>query len=161
MALYQVRPALSRVPGVGPITVTAGEVREMEVEVDPARAEAAGLTGEDIVTRLTEANRFVTVGRLDKAYRRYAIVLRGERAGRAPDLGDFVVGGNERAPVRLGDVAHIREGYADPRLVVRSPHGPAAVVNVARRIGGDVVTLTRRSRQALDELRRRSRAASC
>ena len=67
-------------------------------------------------------------------------------------LGDFVVGGSERAPVRLGDVATIAEGHADPRLLVRSPRGASAVVNVARRIGGDVVTLDagarRRARRA-------------
>ena len=63
VALYQVRPALSRVPGVGPITVTAGEVREVEVEVDPARAEAAGLTVDDDRARVSPANQLATVGR--------------------------------------------------------------------------------------------------
>jgi CzcA family heavy metal efflux pump len=140
VALYQVRPALSRVPEVGPITVTAGDEREVEVTVDPARAEAAGLTLEEIARRLGESNRFLTVGRIDRAYRRYVIALEGYVRDPAA-LGNFVVGGNERTPVRLSDVAQIAEGHADPRLSVRSPRGPAAVVNVARRIGGDVVGL--------------------
>jgi CzcA family heavy metal efflux pump len=153
VALYQVRPALSRVPGVGPISVTAGEVREVEVEVDPARAEAAGLTPDGIATRLTESNSFATVGRADVAYRRYAIVVSGV-AATLQRIGDFVVGGNERAPVRLADVATIAEGHSDPRLLVRSPRGPSAVVNVARRIGGDVVALDRGLADALAELRK-------
>lgn len=153
IALYQVRPALSRVPGVGPITVTAGFEREVQVEVDPARAEAAGLTVEEVGRRLGDANRFSTVGRLDRAYRRYAIVLRGNAAA-VTQLADFVVGGTDRAPVRLGDVARLVEGHADPRLVVRSPHGPAAVVNVARRIGGDVTSLDTALSAALTDLRR-------
>ena len=140
VALYQVRPALSRVSGVGPITVTAGEEREVEVEVDPARAEAAGITVEEIGRRLAASNRLATVGRLDRAYRRYVILLAGHALD-ASGLGAFVVGGTDRAPVRLADVAAIREGHADARLVVRSPRGQAAVVNVARRIGGDVVGL--------------------
>ncbi len=57
VAFYQVRPALSRVPGVGPITVTAGDEREIEVEVDPARAEAAGLTIEAASTAPIAATR--------------------------------------------------------------------------------------------------------
>ncbi len=140
LALYQVRPALSRVPGVGPVTVTAGDEREIEVEVDPAKAEAAGLSVDEIGRRLAASNRFITVGRLDRAYRRYAIVLDGQADVQA-QLGDFVVGGTESAPVRLADVAKIEEGHADPQMIVRSPHGPAAAVNVARRIGGDVITL--------------------
>ena len=151
VALYQVRPALSRVTGVGPISVTAGEVREVEVEVDPARAEAAGLTADGIADKLTQSNTFATVGRADVAYRRYAIVVTGV-ASSVARLGDFVVGGSERAPVRLADVATIAEGHADPRLLVRSPRGASAVVNVARRIGGDVVALDAGLREALAKL---------
>jgi CzcA family heavy metal efflux pump len=153
VALYQVRTALSRVPGVGPITVTAGFEREVEVEIQPARAEAAGLTVEEIARRLSEANRFGTVGRLDRAYRRYAIVVRGNATDVA-QMRDFVVGGSEIAPVRLGDVAKISEGWADPRLVVQSPRGPAAVVNVARRIGGDVTSLDAGLSAAVKELQK-------
>ncbi|MDB4968881.1 MAG: Cobalt-zinc-cadmium resistance protein CzcA [Myxococcales bacterium] len=152
LALYQVRPALSRVAGVGPITVTAGEVREAEVEVDPSRAEAAGLTADVIAQKLAATNKLVTVGRADVAYRRYAVVVSG-LAPNVARLGDLVVGGSERAPVKLADVATIREGHADPLLLVRSPRGASAVVNVARRIGGDVVALDEGLRAALDRLR--------
>ena len=115
VALYQVRPALSRVAGVGPISVTAGEVREVEVEIDPSRAEAAGLTADGIAAKLTESNSVTTVGRADVAYRRYAVVVTGVASSLAK-LGEFVVGGSERAPVRLADVAKIEAGHADPRL---------------------------------------------
>jgi CzcA family heavy metal efflux pump len=153
VALYQVRPALSRVPGVGPITVTAGFEREVEVEIVPARAEAAGLTVEEIARRLSEGNRFGTVGRLDRAYRRYAVVVRGN-ATQLAQMREFVVGGSETAPVRLGDVAKIAEGWADPRIAVQSPRGPAAVVNVARRIGGDVTSLDEALSAAVKQLAR-------
>ncbi len=153
VALLQVRPALSRVSGVGPVTVTAGESREVEVLVDPTRAEAAGLTVAEIADRLAAANRLVTVGRADVAYRRYAVVVSG-RASALDALGETVVGGSERAPVRLADVAAIADGHADPRLLVRSPRGASVVVNVARRIGGDVVALDAELARALDDLRK-------
>ncbi|MEO6951720.1 MAG: efflux RND transporter permease subunit [Polyangia bacterium] len=153
LAMYELRPALSRVPGVGPISVTAGETREIEVEVDPSRAEAAGLSIVEIARRLGESNRFATVGRIDRAYRRYSIVVRTGVTD-ASQLGDFVVGGDDRAPIRLADVARVSEGHADPRMVIRSPRGPAAVINISRRIGGDVVALD----HALDEEVARLRA---
>ena len=105
---------------------------------------------EEIARRLSESNRAATVGRIDRAYRRYAIVVRGNTA----ELKDFVVGGSQSAPIRLGDVARVAEGWADPRLMVRSPHGPAAVVNVARRIGGDVPTLDAALDAEVQRLRR-------
>jgi CzcA family heavy metal efflux pump len=153
VALYRIRPALSRVPGVGLVTVTAGEVREVEVELDPARAEAAGLTAEEIARRLGGSDRLASVGRIDHGYRRYVIVLNGQ-AATLEEIGAIVVGGSERAPIRLADVARVQEGFADPRLLVRSPSGPAAVVNVARRPGGDVVSLQRELSRALSALER-------
>ncbi|MGZ3405430.1 MAG: efflux RND transporter permease subunit, partial [Polyangia bacterium] len=123
------------------------------VEIDPARAEAAGLTADGIADKLTASNTFATVGRADVAYRRYAVVVTGV-VSTAQRLGDFIVGGSERAPVRLADVATIAEGHADPRLLVRSPRGASAVVNVARRIGGDVVSLDAGLRVALEQLRK-------
>ena len=140
VALYQIRPALSRVPGVGPITVGAAQQKEISVEVDPSRLQAAGLTAADVVARLTEANTLVSVGRLDVSYRRFVVVASGLPSSVAA-LGDAVVGGSARVPVRLADVATISEGQSDERTIVRSPRGLAAVVSVARRIGGDVVSL--------------------
>ena len=41
LALYQLRPALSRVPGVGRVDVQGSAVREVEVIADPARLAAS------------------------------------------------------------------------------------------------------------------------
>ncbi len=57
------------------------------------------------------------------------------------ELGSLVIGGTNEAPIRLRDVARVLPGHADPQLAVRSPKGPAAIVNVSRRIGGDVLAL--------------------
>jgi multidrug efflux pump subunit AcrB len=138
IALFQLRPALSRVPGVGPVTVTAGAARELSVEVDPLRAEAAGLDAETVARRVADAVRIETVGRLDRAHQRAALVVRG--AG-ITALGELVVGGDATHPVRLAQVATIREGGSDPHLAVASPRGPAVVLSIARRPGGDVVAL--------------------
>lgn len=153
IALYQVRPALSRVPGVGPIIVTSGAVREIEVIVDPAKAAAANLDLETIRARIDASNRFTTVGRFDAAYRRSVILVDGH-AARPEALAAFVVGGDEVTPVRLGDLADVREGHADPQMLVSGPRGPVAVVNVARRVGGDVLALDAGLKEAIDALQR-------
>jgi len=45
---YIVRPALSRVPGVGQVAVLASDTREIEVVLDPSRMLAAKLTVDDV-----------------------------------------------------------------------------------------------------------------
>lgn len=151
IALYVVRPALLRVPGVGPVTVTAGYMRSIEVEVKPERAEAAGITLEQIVQRLGETQQISTIGRLDRSYRRYSIVLTGQ-AQDIKTLGEIVIGGTQQVPIRLTDVALIHAGHEDPRLSVSTPRGEAAVINVARRIGGDAVALNQQLTQEVSRL---------
>ena len=50
-AFYVMRPALSRVPGVGHVEVLSSDTREIEVIVDPAKMLAAKLTVDDVAPR--------------------------------------------------------------------------------------------------------------
>jgi multidrug efflux pump subunit AcrB len=50
-AVYNLRPALSRVPGVGQVEVDASDTREISVRVDPHKALAHPLSLPDIADR--------------------------------------------------------------------------------------------------------------
>ena len=49
IGFYDIRPALSRVPGVGKVEVLSSDTREIEVIVDPGKMRAANLTIDDVV----------------------------------------------------------------------------------------------------------------
>src|SRR5436189_99040 len=66
-AFYVMRPALSRVPGVGNVEVLASDTREIEVIADPARLTASGLTIGDVADALQAANTLQPVGRYNAA----------------------------------------------------------------------------------------------
>jgi multidrug efflux pump subunit AcrB len=59
---YVIRPALSRVPGVGQVGVLASDTREIEVVLDPSRMLAARLTVDDVAAALKGANLVQPVG---------------------------------------------------------------------------------------------------
>ena len=61
-AFLVMRPALSRVPGVGHVGVLASDTRVIEVIVDPARLLAAHLTVDDVSQALTGVNLLQPVG---------------------------------------------------------------------------------------------------
>ena len=56
LAEQRLRPLLSTVPGVAGVDILGGAPPEMEVEVDPARVQAMGLTLSDVATALGSAN---------------------------------------------------------------------------------------------------------
>nr|WP_228531127.1 MULTISPECIES: efflux RND transporter permease subunit [Myxococcaceae] len=152
VALYTLRPRLAGLPGVGRVEVLGGDVREVQVVVDPVRLEAAGLGMDGLAAAVGDALQLQPAGRLDVRYQQTLVVVRGAVVDPAR-LADVVVGGKPGAPVRLGDVARVEVGHED-RLQLTSADGrPAALVSVGRRPGADAVTLAAAVREELARLR--------
>src|SRR5262245_44794882 len=63
-AIYNLRPACSRVPGVARVEVDATDTREISVIVDPQKALAQRLSLPDIGDRLMATNTVASVGRV-------------------------------------------------------------------------------------------------
>ena len=53
-----------------------------------------------------------------------------------------MVGNDPQNPVRLRDIATIEEGIDDRKTLVTGNGQPAAIVNVTRQIGGNIVTVS-------------------
>ena len=140
-AVYNLKPYFSRVPGVGRVEVDASDVREISVIVDPQKALAHRLSLPDIAERLRATNNVTSVGRLDSNYQQF-LVLTNSQFKSAEDVGSVVVSGIPQSPVRLRDVATIREGVQDRKVLVTGNGRPAAVINVTRQIGGNIVSIS-------------------
>src|SRR5207249_4160742 len=63
IARYEIKPLISRVPGVGRVDVQGTDVREIEVVADPTRLAALGLTYPDVADAIRRA---VTVQAVDR-----------------------------------------------------------------------------------------------
>src|SRR5215472_3807723 len=66
LAEYVVRPALANVAGVGRIEVLGGDVREVEIVLDPEALAALHITPSDVASRLKTAMGLSAVGRVDR-----------------------------------------------------------------------------------------------
>ena len=77
-AVYNLRPVLSRVPGVSRIEVDASDTREISVIIDPQKALAHRLTLPEIADRLRATNTVTSVGRLDKNYQQFLLLANSQ-----------------------------------------------------------------------------------
>jgi len=139
-AVYNLRPLFSRVPGVARVEVDAAETREISVIIDPRKALAHRLSLPDIAERLRATNNVTSVGRLDSNYQQF-LVLTNSQFKSLEEIGNTVVSSDPQSPVRLREVAAIREGVADRRTLVTGNGRPAAVINVTRQIGGNIISV--------------------
>jgi CzcA family heavy metal efflux pump len=136
LARYEIKPLISRVPGVGRVDVQGSDVRELEVIADPARLASQGMTYADLADAIRRAITVQAVGRVAQDYRQYLIVT--DQEAHAPaDIGAVVV----RGGLRVRDVATVQVGTEDHVRIIAGDGKPAALINVTRQVGGNTLAL--------------------
>ena len=148
LAEFDVRPLLSRVPGVANVEVLASEEREISVIVDPERLNAAKLTIDQVAEALKATNQVNSVGRLAKDYRQYLVLATAELTS-IDAVRNIVVAFRGQTPIYLRDLAEVREGVTDPTLLVAGDGKPAALISVARQIHGNIINVVDGAREAI------------
>jgi CzcA family heavy metal efflux pump len=136
LARYEIKPLISRVPGVGRVDVQGSDVRELEVIADPARLAAHGMTYADLADAIRRASTVQAVGRVAQDYRQYLIVT-DQEAHSLGDIAAVVI----RGGLRVRDVATVQLGTEDHVRIIAGDGKPAALINVTRQVGGNTLQL--------------------
>ena len=106
---WVIRPALRTVAGVADVNALGGKVRSFEVVADLARLGSMGLSVAHLKSAIEANNRNDGAGRLGEGDE--VLLVRSEGSIRSQDdLRAIVVGRKDGTPIRLADVAQVREG---------------------------------------------------
>ncbi|HLX07623.1 MAG TPA: efflux RND transporter permease subunit [Thermoanaerobaculia bacterium] len=149
-AFYVMRPAFSRVAGVGRVEVQASDSREIEVVADPARLLAAGLTLQDVSAALAAANQLAPVGRYDAGGRQYLVLASGAWHG-AGDVAATPIAVRKGATLRVADVAQVFPGSPDRTSLATGNGKDAALITLSQQVGTDVLTVKAGIERALHD----------
>jgi CzcA family heavy metal efflux pump len=136
IARYQLKPLISRVPGVGRVDVQGSDVREIEVIADPARLAAQRLTYDDLANAIKDATGVNAVGRMPQDYKQYLIVA-AQEASSPEDIAAIVVAHG----LRVRDVATVTLGTEDHVRIIAGDGKPAALLNITRQPGGNTLAI--------------------
>ncbi len=142
IALYQLRPVLSRVKGVARIQIQGGLTEEYRVTVDPAKLQALGLTFQDAAAALSAANTITAVGRLqdhDKLY----LILSNTQFANLRQVGETVLRSGPGGVVRLKDVARVERSTEPNWTRVTADGRDAVLINVYQQLDGNTVQIAR------------------
>lgn len=150
-AYYDLRPLITRVQGVGNVEVQTTDQREVSVIVDPQKLLSHRLSLNDVAGALAETNQVTAVGRLPKDYLQYQIVT-NDQFHTFDDIRNAVVAIQDEVPVRLSDIATVKDGVEDPHLLVTGNGKPAATIEVTRQIGGDILQIVKQIRDLTHNL---------
>lgn len=148
---WVLRPRLLATPGVSKVAIFGGEVRQLQIQLDPERMRlhAVGLA------EVTEAARRSTgvrgAGVLDGVNQR--LTVRAEGQALTPEaLGNTVIRESGGSALRLRDVARVVEG-AEPRVGEGAVNGERGlVIVVSAQLGANTKVVAQRAEEALKRL---------
>jgi hydrophobe/amphiphile efflux-1 (HAE1) family protein len=159
-ATLEVTDPLTRVDGVGSITVFGSRDYSMRVWLDPDRLQSLGLTATDVTNALQAQNIQVASGVLDQppVAKPGAFQIAVQTLGRLADPGEFasiVVKQTPGAVVRLKDVAKVELAALDYSSNSYLDHDPAVALAIFQRPGSNALATADGVRNLMAELSKR------
>ena len=145
-------PELLAVPGVARVTVHGGEVRQLQIDVDPLRLRSYHLTMEDVVSAARRATGIRGAGAISNANEQIAVRTEGQQAT-TERLAQSVIRAEGATVLRIGDVARVVEG-SEPRVGAATVNGENAVqLVIDAQLGGNVREVAREVERNLAQMR--------
>ncbi|OWW19759.1 efflux RND transporter permease subunit [Noviherbaspirillum denitrificans] len=137
-----VQQKLAQVPGVGDVEIGGGSLPAVRVELLPFALNRQGISMEDVRAAIQSSTANRPKGLVEGNGRRLQIYSQaGTGQGRptAVDYRGLVVAWRNGAPVRLADVADVKDGVEDVRTLGLFNGQPAVIVLVTRQPGANVI----------------------
>jgi hydrophobe/amphiphile efflux-1 (HAE1) family protein len=159
-ATLEIKDALTRVEGVGSITVFGSRDYSMRIWLDPDRLQSLGLTAADVTLALQRQNIQVASGVLNQppVEKPGAFQVAVKTLGRLADPQEFaniVVKQTPIAVVRLKDVAEVKLAALDYSSNSYLDVEPAVALAVFQRPGSNALETAQRIRETMAQLSKR------
>ncbi|HEV3024437.1 MAG TPA: efflux RND transporter permease subunit, partial [Pirellulales bacterium] len=152
LARWTIRPRLMAVQGVANVAIWGQRDRQFQVLVDPERLRAHALSLGAVERAAADAVMQAGGGFVDTPNQRLA-VRQVTGVLTADDLAAAVVDFRKGAPLRLGDVAQVVEGFPAPIGDAVINDGPGLLLIVEKQPWGNTLDVTHKVEKALDDLR--------
>jgi len=154
---------LSRLPGVGLVSLAGGQRPAIRVQANSRALAANGLTLEELRTAIAAANNNQPKGSFDGQLRS-TMLDANDQLRSAAEYQRLIVAWRDGAPLRLADVAKVEEGAEDRFLAAWAGMAcaegqssgcglaPAVLLNIQRQPGANVIAVADQVRALLPQL---------
>jgi cobalt-zinc-cadmium resistance protein CzcA len=153
LAEFDVKNRLLAVPGVAAVERLGGYLRQFQVQLDPDRLTARGVTLDDVLHAVQGSNVNASGGIVVQGSMEWTVRAIG-RAQTVEDIRNTVVAIRGTTPVLLGDVTDVREAAAVRRGIAHRLRGEVVSCRVVKQFGADTVRVAAGIRTAIEEIRR-------
>lgn len=138
IGLSLVGQRISQVDGVGQVNVNGSALRSVRVEVNPLTANQYGIPLEQIRTVIANTNAHLPKGFVENDDKRWQLDV-NDSGSKAADFEDLIVAWRNGAPIRLHDIADIKDSVQELRSTGSINGKPGVVISVNNIPGTNVV----------------------
>jgi multidrug efflux pump len=140
LADTRLAPKISQLAGVGLVSITGGQKPAVRIQVNPTLLAYYGLTLEDVRSAIAAANVNQAKGNFDGPYQAYQIGANDQLLSSADYLG-LIVAYRNGAPVKLSDLAEVKDDVENVRQAAWMNQTPAVIVNIQRQPGANIISV--------------------
>ncbi|MBN1575544.1 MAG: efflux RND transporter permease subunit [Chitinispirillaceae bacterium] len=134
----QVKYRLERVPGVAAVDIRGGLSREIHVDVHADQLKALGISTDMLLAALRNENRNVPAGLYEKGNLDILVRTQGEYLS-LDEIGNTVIAIRNDAPIKIKDVADVRDAWEEERQFVRINGKPGLRISINKQSGANTV----------------------
>ncbi|MBD3170781.1 MAG: MMPL family transporter [candidate division Zixibacteria bacterium] len=140
------------IQGVGAVRLVGGSLREILVEVDPAKLEEFGFSINQINYAIQMANLDVPGGKIEKGDSQLILRTSG-RLQRVSEFNDIIVNNEDGRQTYLSEVAAVYDTTEEATSFTRYNGREAVGLEIIRQSGANTVNVANDIREELDRLR--------
>jgi len=139
-ALNNIEPVLEGIPGVASASINGGRQRQINIVVDPAKAQARGITSTDVAAAVRNSNALLPSGEFISPLFDANVYTNAVPAD-VKTIGEAVMKSHSGAAVLIRDVARVEDGGAPETQAVAVGGQNAVYLNVLRVPGGNTLQI--------------------
>ena len=148
-----IKRRLESVPGVAKAKLIGASTREVAVDLDPARLGALGMGADEVINGLATENVNTPLGRLTSGLNEMPLRMAGKPKSPA-DYADMVISRRGTTPIRLGDVATVRDTIQESRSLAVIDGEPAVAIDITKQNKANTVAVVDAVTATVEQLRK-------
>jgi multidrug efflux pump len=138
------------IPGVLDAIISGDLEREVQINVDPNRLKDYNLGLGDVTKIIRNENLTMPAGNMKIGDYEYTVRIPGEL--KDPEgFKNLVVTAKNNSPVYVRDLADVQYGFKDRTTISRLNGKPCISINVTKRIGENIITITNAIKKIISE----------
>lgn len=115
----QIKPQISKINGVGQVSLSGGDERAIQIAIDKSRLKAYGLSISQVFSMVSNSNMQFATGKIEGVNSQYTIRLSGKFSS-MDELKNLIISARGNGgSIRLSDIAEVTDGIAEHTILNR------------------------------------------